>query len=81
MLARSHNLLLKINLSEQVSKSSRIVSIPPCGRYWGAYTIHLYLYIHIYIYIYIVKEKKHLYIYICIYIYIYIYIYYVVILH
>ena len=50
MLGRSHNLLLKIDLSEQVSKPSRIVSIPPRVGYWGgAYTIYIYIYIYIYI--------------------------------
>ena len=41
MFARSHILLLKIDLSEPVSKYSRIVSMPPRVEYWGTYTIYI----------------------------------------
>ena len=39
MLARSHILLLKIDLSERISKYAQVVSIPPRVGYWGTYTI------------------------------------------
>ena len=39
MFARSHTLLLKIDLLERVSKYSHIVSIPPRVGYWGTYII------------------------------------------
>ena len=57
MLARSHRLLVETDLSEQVSKYSRTVSIPPlCGilgttqphqkkvllRHQGCYQFHLF---------------------------------------
>ena len=41
MLARLHRLLLKIDLSERVSKYSGIVSIPPRVEYWDTYTIYI----------------------------------------
>ena len=40
MLARLQRLLLKIDLSQQASKYSRIVYIPPRAEYWGTYNIH-----------------------------------------
>ena len=46
MLARSHRLLLKIDLSERISKYSRIVSIPARVGYWGTYTMYIYIYIY-----------------------------------
>ena len=39
MVARLHRLLLEIDLTERVSKYSRIVSILPSVEYWGTYTI------------------------------------------
>ena len=53
MLVKSHILLLKINLSERVSKDSHVVSIPlhVRVRYWGSYTIYIYNINNIYIYI------------------------------
>ena len=43
MFATSHILLFKINLSEQASKYSGIVSIPPRVGYWGTHTIYIYI--------------------------------------
>ena len=54
MLVRSHRLLLKITLSEQVSKYSGIVSIPPVG-YWGTYTIYSRVY---YILLTLLRKRK-----------------------
>ena len=56
MFARSHRLLLDIDLSERVSKYSRIVPRPPCVGYWATCTICIYMYIYntyIYMYVYI----------------------------
>ena len=44
MLARSHILLLKIDLSERISKYAQVVSIPPRVGYWGTYTIYTVYY-------------------------------------
>ena len=41
VFVRLHILLLKIGLSEQVSKYSRIVSIPPRVGYWGTYIVYI----------------------------------------
>ena len=41
MLARSHRLLLKIDLSERVSECSHIVSIPLRVGYWDTYTMYI----------------------------------------
>ena len=57
MLARSHRLLLKINLSEWVSKHSRIVSIPPRVGHWGTYTVHIYSKVH-YILLTLLRKRK-----------------------
>ena len=40
MLARSHRMLLKIDLSERVSKFPRIVYMPRRVGYWGTYTAY-----------------------------------------
>ena len=62
ILARSHRLLLKIDLSEGVSKYSCIVSMPPRVGYWGTYTIYIIWYIYIWYSIlcitYTVEKKK-----------------------
>ena len=39
--ARSHRLLLKIDLSERVSKCLHIVSIPTRVGYWDTYTMYI----------------------------------------
>ena len=44
MLARLHRLLLKIDLSERVSKYLKTAYIPPRVGYWGTYTIYSMVY-------------------------------------
>ena len=45
MLARSHRLLLEIDLLERVSKNSRIISILPRVGYWGTYLLTYFTYL------------------------------------
>ena len=65
MLARSHRLLLDIDLSERVSKYLRIVSIPPCVLVWdiGVHILYIYICIYIHIYILYIYRQKEIFIY------------------
>ena len=56
MLVRSNILMLKIDLSERVSKYWHIASMPPRVGYWGTYTI--YIQYSILCIIYTVEKKE-----------------------